>query len=102
MEDPANGVVDCLALGERLVTALVGDDPEAGHDEAVGERIQRPEREAGEGVEVRARQGDVLGRDECIKVIRSLPEGRDKEEVPDAVVEKLTPSVTALTTIVAL
>lgn len=39
VKDPSDGVVQGLGLGERLVTALVRDDPQTGADETVGEAI---------------------------------------------------------------
>lgn len=48
------------------MAALVGDDPQAGHDEAGSERVDCPEREAGKGIEVGAGQAEVLGVDERV------------------------------------
>lgn len=66
MKNPADRVVDELGLGERLVATFVGDDPETGHDETVGERIEGPERKTSKGVEVRVWQADVLWGDERV------------------------------------
>ena len=83
MEDPANGVVDCLALGERLVTALVGNDPEASRKEADKEGVERPEHEARGGVEVGVGQRDVLWGEERVEEVGELVEAQDDDTVHD-------------------
>jgi len=42
MEYPADGVVQCLAWREGLVTALVGDDPETCPEKTLHECVDRP------------------------------------------------------------
>lgn len=44
--DPANGVVQGLAGRERLVTALVGKDPETGSDKTLNDGVAGPEKGA--------------------------------------------------------
>ena len=84
MEDPANGVVDCLALGERLVTALVGNDPEASRKEADKEGVERPEHEARGGVEVGVGQRDVLWGEERVEEVGELVDGADDHDIHKA------------------
>lgn len=55
VEEPARDVVDGPRGGEGLVTALVGEDPDAGAEEALEHGVQRPKTSAG------GRRGDVLG-----------------------------------------
>ena len=50
VKEPAYGVVDRLRGGERLVTALVRDDPETGSEETSPKAVQRPDSETGSGV----------------------------------------------------
>ena len=83
MKDPADGIVDELGLGERLVTAFVGNNPETGHDETVGERIERPEGETSEGIEVRMGKVELLRCDERVEVLGTLADASDEEKVPD-------------------
>lgn len=83
MQNPANCVVDKLGLRERLVTALMSQDPEAGHDKTVRERIKRPQSKASERVEVGVRKADVLGRNKRVRVFGSLVNGGDQDEIPD-------------------
>lgn len=66
MKDPTDRVVNKLGLGECLVATFVSYDPKAGHDETVGERIEGPERNPSEGVEVRTWQVDVLRGDKRV------------------------------------
>ena len=84
MQDPTNRVVDELGLGVRLVTALVGDDPEAGHDEARTERVELPDGEAEDRVEVGVREADLLRSNDRIEVRRGFVDGCDQDEIPDA------------------
>lgn len=60
VEEPAGGVVDQTRLGKGLVTALVGNDPETGAEEALKEGVDAPE-DGSNGHE-----GDVLGSNEVI------------------------------------
>lgn len=83
VKDPADGIVDELGLGERLVTAFVGNNPETGHDETVGERIERPEGETSEGIEVRMGKVELLRCDERVEVLGTLADASDEEKVPD-------------------
>lgn len=55
VEDPANRVVEGLGGGKGLVAALVGNDPEAGAEETLHDRVESPE--AGSD----GRRGNVLG-----------------------------------------
>ena len=68
VEDPSDGVVDRLALRERLVSALVGNNPEARREEADKEGVERPEGEARGGVEVGAGEREVLWGEERVEV----------------------------------
>lgn len=43
VQDPSDSVVQLLRWGERLVTTLVGDDPEASAKETLDEGVQGPE-----------------------------------------------------------
>lgn len=63
VQDPADDVVVQLGGRESLVAALVGQDPEAGAEEALHEGVQAPE---GEAERVR---GDVLWRDEVVEEV---------------------------------
>jgi hypothetical protein len=60
VEEPAGGVVDDARGREGLVTALMGDDPEAGAEEALEDAVQTPE----DGP--RRLGGDVLGGHEVV------------------------------------
>lgn len=44
MKDPPDGVIDPLFLRKSLVSTLVGNDPEAGSDEARSKAVETPER----------------------------------------------------------
>ena len=68
VEDPADGVVDGLALRERLVAALVGDDPEAGAEETDKE---------GEYLE-----GDEVGGEREPDGEGGRDEGENEDELP--------------------
>ena len=46
VEDPAGCVVEDFGGGEGLVAAFVGNDPEAGGEEALEEAVERPKEEA--------------------------------------------------------
>ena len=81
VKNPSNGVVQGLGLGERLVSALVRKDPQAGADEAIGEAVQRPEGEPSEGVEVGVREGDVFRGDPSIRKDGCFVDAVDEEEV---------------------
>lgn len=50
MDNPTGEIIDKLGLRERLVTALMTNDPETGKDKAGGESVEGPERKAGEGI----------------------------------------------------
>ena len=43
MEDPADGVVEGLGGRESLVTTLVGNDPEAGSEQALEDGVESPQ-----------------------------------------------------------
>jgi hypothetical protein len=85
VEDPTDGVVDCLRLGKRLVTALVGDDPETSGEETGPEGIERPEGETCDGIEERMGQGQRGRVDERVQVLSQPVEAVDDRHVPDAV-----------------
>lgn len=59
VEEEADEVVEPLVVAESLVTALMGDDPEAGKDGALEEPVERPEEDGGER---RMRREDVEER----------------------------------------
>lgn len=106
VEDPSNGVVDRLALGETLMTALMSDDPEAGAGEAGPEPKDVPEGEreslravvtkaaitwAGEPgqigriCEIRLKiANNVQERNERWDLLRKGKAGCDEDEVLDA------------------
>ena len=84
MEDPSNGVVKRLGLRERLVPALMCNNPETGGSETRRKSVQRPEREAGGGVEPWAREREGLGVDEGVEVRGGLPEDGDEDKVLQA------------------
>ena len=85
MEDPAYSVVNRLAGGERLVTTLVGDNPESGSREADAEAVERPEAEFGEAVEGGVREVEVFGSDERVEGVEGVDEGGDDDDVLDNV-----------------
>lgn len=60
VQHQADGVVEPAALGERAVAALVGQLPDAGEDEALGEGVGCP----GEEAEVGTLQERGLGGEE--------------------------------------
>lgn len=55
MADPTCGVVEHLGRGEGLVTALVGQNPQASAKQTLDDRIQSPEGGA------KGRRGDIFG-----------------------------------------
>lgn len=76
--DPANGVVQDLGGGEGLVTALVGQDPNAGTDETLHDGVDGPEshadRQIGDGF-----RGDI--------VVEDVEDGSQNGKVPEDVVQ---------------
>lgn len=64
VQHPARQVVEPLVVGKGAVAALVGNDPEAGAEEALQHRVQRPETGA-EGL-----GGDQLGRDIVVEDVK--------------------------------
>lgn len=62
--DPAHGVVQDLAGRERLVSALVSQDPQSGAKEALDNSIQKPETSS-----ERSRR-DGFGGDKTIEEIK--------------------------------
>lgn len=67
------------------MAALVSKDPQAGHDEAIGEPVECPDSDVRERVQVRAREAEVLGRDEGVEDRSRFVDGSDENEVPDTV-----------------
>ncbi len=67
------------------MTALVRNNPKAGHDETRAKCIQRPEGEAYRRVEVRTGKTDLLRGSETIGKVRCLVDDGDEDEVPDTV-----------------
>ena len=61
VEDPAGNVVDEARLGKGAVTALVGNDPETGAEEALDKGVDGPKSTADESV------GNVLGGDKVVE-----------------------------------
>lgn len=79
VENPADDVVVQLGRGEGLVAALVGQDPEAGAEEALHDGVQAPE---GEAERVR---GDVLWRDKVVEEVEGGGEaGHVAEDIAHA------------------
>ena len=64
VQEPAGGVVDRARRRESAVTALVGDDPETGTEQALHGRVQTPESEAS------ALARDVLGGDKVVEDVK--------------------------------
>lgn len=60
MQNPPHRVVEELGLGERLVTTLVRNDPQASPDETSSERIDRPKTEARSWVQIWMREANAL------------------------------------------
>lgn len=52
VKNPADSVVNSFGLGERLVTALVSDNPKTSGYKTGGKAVEGPQSELGEGVEV--------------------------------------------------
>lgn len=73
MEDEPHGVVEEGVVGEGVVAALVGDDPDAGEDAALEDPVQRP---GG-----KAERGGWNGRDEVKG--EEEEDGGDEEIVED-------------------
>jgi len=65
------------------VTALVGDDPEAGHDKAGGKAVQAPDSEPCNIVECWMRVGDVGRRNERVGEVCEPVNAVDEGKVPD-------------------
>jgi hypothetical protein len=86
VEEPADGVVDGLRLGEGLVATLVGNDPKTSSDKTGSYGIGRPESETSGSIQVRVRE--VEGVDEWVGVLDALVEATQEEEVPDTVGRK--------------
>lgn len=67
--EPTNKVVQDLAVGEGLVTTLVGKDPETGTDHTLDDGVESPESPTS-GV-----RGNVLGSDELVEEVESADKG---------------------------
>ena len=77
--DPADGVVQDLGGRERLVAALVRQDPQPGAEETLHEGVQRPECPAEQG------RRNLLGRDEAVEEVEGDREaGHVPGDVPQA------------------
>jgi len=92
VEDPADGVVHQLGLGEGLVTTFMGDDPKAGCDETGPEGVQRPEGELGGPVKDRVWELDDFRVDTGIEKRGSLVDSSQGSKIRDDV-ERGSPSV---------
>jgi hypothetical protein len=51
VEDPADQVVECFIVGERLMATFMGNDPQACSEKACGKAVEGPDSETGERVE---------------------------------------------------
>ncbi len=85
MQDPTDRSVHRLGFGERLVPALVRNDPEAGCEETRPKAIQRPDRETGKGIESGVGQRDGLRIDKGVSFRYQRVEGRNNDQVLDTV-----------------
>ena len=83
VKDPSDSVVQGLGLGERLVSTLVREDPQTGANKTIGEAVQCPDGESSEGVEVGAREGNILGGYPSIRKDSAFVDAVDEEEVID-------------------
>lgn len=104
MENPPNGVVNCLRFRESLVSAFVGcqesisgrpvpwecrkisrtDDPEASGYQSGAIAIECPKSEPGQLVGVRVRILDVGGGDQRLDGDGGLVDDSKQEAVPDS------------------
>lgn len=66
--EPTDKVVEGLAIGERLVTALVGKNPETGTDETLDDSVESPQSPTN------AVGGNVLGSDKFVEEVESADE----------------------------
>lgn len=85
MQDPSNGVVDYLGVGESLVTTLMCENPDTSGDETGSERVHGPKSEGREGVQEGVRKVDVLWCDTRVQENCTFVNDCKQEEVPDAV-----------------
>ena len=69
--EPTNEVVQGLAVRERLVTALVGKNPETGTDETLNDSVESPQTPTN-GV-----GGNVLGSDKFVEKVEGADESDD-------------------------
>ena len=69
--EPTNKVVQDLAVGEGLVTTLVGKDPETGTDHTLDDGVESPESPTS-GV-----RGNVLGSDKLVEEVESADKSDD-------------------------
>ena len=81
VEDPTDKVVNRFGLGESLMTTFMCDNPETGCKETGEESIERPDRELGEGVEMGAWKSNLLWSNERVKVLGSLPNATNSNQV---------------------
>lgn len=84
MQEPADNMVDGLRLRERLMPALVGDDPKACAYKARGYGVGAPESKRCSRVKGWARQRQVLGSDQRVQELGALVEASKEQEVPSA------------------
>jgi hypothetical protein len=83
VKDPANGVVDGLALRKRLMTTFMCNNPESSRHQASSESVNRPQREPGSSVKVWARE--LKGVDKRVSEFDSLVKAGKKDRIPNSV-----------------
>ena len=84
MEDPTDGVINQLRFGIGLMTAFVGNDPNASGHETSPKGIERPEGELGGPVKDRVWELDDLRVDTGIKKSGGLVDSSQGSEIRDA------------------
>lgn len=83
MNEPANSVVDELALREGLVAALMPNNPKTGRKQTGKEGVQCPNSEFAESIQIRVGQLDILGGDALVKEGGSFVGRCDNKAVED-------------------
>ena len=68
VEDPTDKVVDSFGLGESLMATFMCDNPDASTKKTGEERVECPDGELDEYVEVWARKGDVFWSDQRVEI----------------------------------
>jgi hypothetical protein len=84
MENPADGIVGQLGLGESLMATFMGDDPKASGNETSPEGIERPESELGSPVKDRVGQLDNFRMDTGIEISGGLVDSSQGSKIRDA------------------